>query len=203
VLSEKSIPFEVTEIDLKNKPDWFLKISPYGKVPVLQHGEEVLYESAVINEYLDEVFPDVRMLAEQPAARAHMRIWIDFCNTRVQPGLVGLLRAEPDDFPAKAKAFEETLAMLEEYLERTGMPDPFFAGRAFTLVDATYAPAFERFAVLPHLRGYEIPGRFARVRRWIATLAAHPSVQATATPYEDLVRNYLGFLPEQIRAQVA
>lgn len=203
MLSEKKIPFEVTEIDLKNKPDWFLKISPYGKVPVVQHGGETLYESAVINEYLDEAFPAVPMLDGTPAQRAHLRIWIDFCNTRVQPGLVGVLRAEPEELDAKVQALEDALAMLEAHLEARDGPAPFFAGARFTLVDATYAPAFERFAVLPRLRGYEIPGRFARVKRWMATLAAHPSVQATATPLEALHRNYLGFLPERVRAQVA
>ena len=59
MLSEKNIPFQVTEIDLKNKPDWFLEVSPYGKVPVLDHDGELVYESAVINEYLDETFTDV------------------------------------------------------------------------------------------------------------------------------------------------
>jgi len=203
VLSEKRIPFEVTEIDLKHKPDWFLQISPYGKVPVLQHGEEILYESSIINEYLDEVFPDVSMLAAEPAARAHERIWIDFCNTRLQPGLAAVMRAEPEDFDARVQAFEEALTRLEEHLERADMPAPFFGGERFGLVDATFAPAFERFAVLPRLRGYEVPGRFARVRRWMAALAAHPSVVATATPLEALLANYRGFLPERLRAQVA
>jgi glutathione S-transferase len=203
VLSEKQIPFQVTEIDLKNKPDWFLKISPYGKVPVLQHDGTVVYESAVINEYLDEVFPDVPMLADAPAERAQLRIWIDFCNTRVQPGLAAVMRAEPEDFEARVKAFEESLAMLEDHLERNDRPAPFFAGERFTLVDATFAPAFERFAVLPRLRGYEIPGRFPRIRRWVAALENHPSVVATATPLDELLRNYMGFLPERVRAQVA
>jgi glutathione S-transferase len=200
VLSEKKVPFEVTEIDLKNKPDWFLKISPYGKVPVLKHDDAVIYESAIINEYLDEVFPEVPMLAEEPAARAHLRIWIDFCNTRVQPGLAAVMRAEPEDFDAKVKAFEEALTLLEEHLERSGMPAPFFAGERFTLVDATYAPAFERFAVLPRLRGYEIPGRFPRIRRWMAALESHPAVAAHAMPLDVLLRNYQGFLPERLRA---
>lgn len=203
MLSEKKIDFEVTEIDLKNKPDWFLKISPYGKVPVLQHDDAVIYESAIINEYLDEVFPEVPMLAEAPAERAYLRVWVDFCNTRVQPGLVGVLRAEPEEFDAKVKAFEETLALLEDELERHDAPSPFFAGERLTLVDATFAPAFERFAVLPRLRGYELPGRFARVRRWMTALEQHPAVASTSTPMEDLVRNYLGFLPESVRAQVA
>src|SRR5918992_3647184 len=57
-LNEKGVPFERIDIDLANKPDWFLKLSPLGKVPVLvveQDGrEQVLFESAVIAEYLDE-----------------------------------------------------------------------------------------------------------------------------------------------------
>lgn len=203
MLSEKNVPFEVTEIDLKNKPDWFLQLSPYGKVPVLQHDDEIIYESAVINEYVDEVFPDVPMLAAAPAARAHQRLWIDFCNTRLQPALAGVLRAEPEDFDARVQALEESLERLEAYLEAQGQPQPFFAGAQFTLVDATYAPTFERFAVLPRLRGYEVPGRFARIRRWAATLAEHPSVAGESVPLDDLVRNYLGFLPERVRAQVA
>ncbi|MCH9045963.1 MAG: glutathione S-transferase family protein [SAR324 cluster bacterium] len=203
MLSEKKIPFQVTEIDLKNKPDWFLEVSPYGKVPVLDHDGELVYESAVINEYLDETFTDVPMMGATPAERANLRIWIDFCNTRIQPGLVSVLRAEPGEFEAKVQAFEESLAMLEDYLAQNGTPDPFFAGKRFTLVDATYAPAFERFATLRQLRGYEIPGRFARVRRWMDNLAAHPSVQAHAIPLEELVANYTGFLPESVRQHVA
>ena len=51
---EKEIPFELTEVDLRNKPDWFLAVSPYGKVPVIVDDGQTIYESAIINEYLDE-----------------------------------------------------------------------------------------------------------------------------------------------------
>ena len=202
-MSEKKIAFEVTEIDLKHKPDWFLKISPYGKVPVLQHDAHVLYESSIINEYLDEVFPEVPMMPATPAERASMRIWIDFCNTRVQPHVSGMLKALPEEFDAKVKAFEESLEMLERHLERTDMPRPFFAGARFGLVDATFAPSFERFGVLPRMRGYQVPARFERVQRWATALAGHPSVQAHTMPQDVLVDNYLSFLPEHLRAQVA
>ncbi|HEY9905093.1 MAG TPA: glutathione S-transferase family protein, partial [Candidatus Sericytochromatia bacterium] len=58
VLLEKEIDFELIEIDLQNKPEGFTEISPYGKVPVIKHGDERVWESAIINEYLDEVFPE-------------------------------------------------------------------------------------------------------------------------------------------------
>ncbi len=56
-LNKKGIDYKITYIDLADKPDWFLALSPLGKVPVLKHGDEVLFESAVINEYLDEITP--------------------------------------------------------------------------------------------------------------------------------------------------
>jgi glutathione S-transferase len=199
VLSEKKIPFQVTEIDLKNKPEWFLEISPYGLVPVVKHGEVLLYESAVINEYLDEVFPDTPMMADSPAERAEMRIWIDFCNARLHPRQAAILKAEPEAFGEAVQAYEDALAMLESHLERSGRATPFFGRGRFTLVDATYAPLFERTAVLPHLRGYELPGRFPRVRGWIAALAGHAAVRATSTPLAELIANYTHWVPEADR----
>jgi len=198
-LSEKGIPFEVIEIDLKNKPDWFLEISPYGKVPVVKHGDALLYESSIINEYLDEVFTDTPMLLGDPVPRARQRIWIDFCNTRMQSRQGAVLRASVDDFAEKVKEYEESLAMLEEHLGAMDRPAPYYGGERIDLVDATYAPLWERSAVLPLLRGYDIPERFSRVRRWREALAAHPAVQSTATPLEELKANYINWLPEELR----
>jgi glutathione S-transferase len=82
-LSEKGIPFKLVEIDLLNKPTNFDKISPYGKVPVLKHGDNRVWESAIINEYLDEAFPEPALLPKQPIQRAHARIWINFADTRL------------------------------------------------------------------------------------------------------------------------
>ena len=203
MLSEKGIPFEVTEIDLKDKPDWFLEISPYGKVPVVKHDDQLIYESTIINEYLDEVFSDTPMLGGTPYERAENRIWIDFCNSRIQPGFVQIARAEADQFAEKVTAVEASFDMLEEYLEGAGRPDPYFAGDRLTLVDASYAPAFERFGVLKDLRGYEIPARFKRIRQWASALAGHPSVKMHAISTESLLANYSGWVPESARSNVA
>ncbi len=78
VLLEKGIDFNLVEIDLQNKPADFTEISPYGKVPAIKHGNERVWESAIINEYLDEVFPQVPLLPQNPIEKAQARIWIDF-----------------------------------------------------------------------------------------------------------------------------
>jgi glutathione S-transferase len=87
VLGEKQLDFELVEIDLQNKPAWFNTVSVYGKVPALEHDGQRIVESAIVNEYLDEVFPTPALLPRAPAARALARIWIDYANTRFVPAL--------------------------------------------------------------------------------------------------------------------
>ena len=93
VLLEKGIDFNLVEIDLQNKPADFTEISPYGKVPAIKHGNERVWESAIINEYLDEVFSQVPLLPQNPIEKAQARIWIDFANTRFVPAYSNLLRS--------------------------------------------------------------------------------------------------------------
>jgi glutathione S-transferase len=86
VLHEKGIPFEVYEVDLKAKQDDFNRVSPTGKVPVLVDGETRVWESMVINEYLEEKYAGPRLLGETPEARAQVRALIlDLNGTRSQP----------------------------------------------------------------------------------------------------------------------
>ncbi|HEV8344556.1 MAG TPA: glutathione S-transferase N-terminal domain-containing protein, partial [Candidatus Binatia bacterium] len=72
------------EVDLKNKPTELWEQNPYGKVPVLVDGDVVVYESAIIDEYLDERYPEPSLMPKNLGLRARARIWIDFCNTRLQ-----------------------------------------------------------------------------------------------------------------------
>ncbi|RVK88608.1 glutathione S-transferase family protein, partial [Sinorhizobium meliloti] len=81
-LHEKGVPFERVDIDLANKPDWFLKISPLGKVPLLRisqdGGEAILFESTVICEYLEETQAGPKLHPADPLARARHRGWMEF-----------------------------------------------------------------------------------------------------------------------------
>ncbi|NBD32481.1 MAG: glutathione S-transferase family protein, partial [Cyanobacteria bacterium] len=82
-LMEKGLDFQLIEIDLNKKPDWFSEVSPYGKVPVIKHQENRIWESAIINEYLEEAFPKPALFPDSPGERALARIWIDFANTKL------------------------------------------------------------------------------------------------------------------------
>src|SRR6202142_1075029 len=76
-LTEKGVAFERIDIDLADKPDWFLAISPLGKTPVLRGGDAAIFESAVILEYLEETEPN-QLHPADPLRRAEHRGWIEF-----------------------------------------------------------------------------------------------------------------------------
>ena len=112
-LTEKGVEFERIDIDLANKPDWFLKISPLGKTPVLQVGDVAIFESAVILEYLEETQANP-LHPKDPLERAEHRAWIEFGAT-VLNDIAGFYAA-PDEatFKVKTSQLERRLARLEE-----------------------------------------------------------------------------------------
>lgn len=139
VLNEKQVSYDITYIDLRNKPDWFLEMSPTGKVPVLQTpDEEVLFESAVINEYLDEVH-EPHFMPENPLERARSRMWVEF--TSYLFGDVYRLYTAADEGSARNHA-----AAAKTRLEKMAAAwvGPLFRGEQFSLVDAAVAPAIMR-----------------------------------------------------------
>ena len=132
VLLEKGIDHKLTEIDLDDKPDWFLRISPYGKVPVIRHNEDVIFESAVINEYLEEIFPDIPLLPDDPVERAQARIWIDFANVRFVPHIYKMLLAQNEDAQIHHKdKLTEALTMIEREVFENGPGSSFWLGRSY------------------------------------------------------------------------
>src|ERR1700704_2990805 len=102
-LTEKGVTFERIDIDLANKPDWFLQISPLGKTPVLQVGDTAIFESAVILEYLEETQAKPLHPAD-PLARAEHRAWIEF-GSAILNDIAGFYAA-PDEVTFKAKTIQ-------------------------------------------------------------------------------------------------
>jgi glutathione S-transferase len=179
VLAEKGAPFTRTDIDLARKPDWFAAISPTGKVPLLRVDDRhVLFESAAISEYLDETIAP-RLLPEDALQRARHRAFVEFASGTLAD--IAALYAAPDadGYAAKRQALRARLARMEAELDPSG---PFFAGAAFGLVDAAFAPAFRYFDVIDPAIGEDSFDRLPRVAAWRAALAARPSVRSAVVP---------------------
>jgi len=180
-LLEKGLDFERIEIDLDNKPEWFEEVSPYSKVPVLKDGNVRVYESTVINEYLEEVFPEPSLLPGTPGERATARTWIDFDNVKFVPTFYRLL-LEQDS--SKRQRLVDRMIGNMEFLERHGFAGertgPYWFGKKLSLVDLAMYPHYERMAVLENYRGVGIPSSCSRIREWLAAMHERPSARATA-----------------------
>jgi glutathione S-transferase len=186
-LTEKDVAFERIDVDLANKPDWFLKISPLGKTPVLQAGNAAIFESAVILEYLEETEPKPLHPAD-PLRRAEHRSWIEF-GSAVLNDIAGFYSA-PDEaaFNAKAAQLEARFARLEARV----VAAPWFDGETFSLVDAVFGPVFRYFDVFDEIGDFGILSQRPKLARWRASLAARPSVRgAVSVEYPALLRDFL------------
>ena len=171
-LNEKGVPFERINIDLSNKPDWFLKLSPLGKVPVLVIDDDtVLFESSVIARYLDEVTGG-ELLSSDPLEKARQEAWMEYASSVI--GVVGQL------YNARTKgAFEvarHTLADRWRTLEANLEDGEWFSGDAFSLVDAAFAPVFRYFEVIETLVDAEFFPGVPKVSAWRKALAGRTSV---------------------------
>lgn len=195
VLQEKGIDFDLVEIDLQNKPEGFTDVSPYGKVPAITHGDKRVWESAVINEYLDEVFPHPPLLPNTAIGKAQARVWIDFANTRFVPAFSNLLRSsEPQKQEEAKQELYKHLAFIEnEGLGKLSGEGPYWFGESISLVDFTFFPWFERWAGLKNYRGFGIPSEFTRIRQWKHALKERPSVKAIAHSKEFYIERYAKF----------
>jgi glutathione S-transferase len=187
-LKEKNVDFDVVYIDLANKPDWFLAISPLGKVPVLKverdgHEPAIVFESAVILEYLEETTPG-RLHPEDALERAQHRSWIEF-GSQV---LGDLWRVSNAKDTAELDAARQSLTAKLTRLE-TIVVGPFFAGERFSNVDAVFAPAFRQIDALETAVDAGLTKSLPKISAWRKALAARPSVREAAP--SDFADQYL------------
>ena len=176
----------------KPLPDWFLKLSPLGKVPVLvvrdDDREVALFESNVICEYIEDTQAGAKLHPEDALQRAQHRAWMEF-GSAILGDLWGLETTQDSGtFAAKREALTAKFARVEAALS----DGPYFAGARFSLVDAVFAPIFRYFDVFD---GYGDLGIFAatpKVRAWRDRLEPRPSVKtAVSAEYPQLLRAFL------------
>jgi glutathione S-transferase len=189
-LAEKNVPFERINIDLANKPDWFKTISPLGKVPLLMVGDEVLFESAVIVEYLDETV-EPKLHPADPLTRARHRAWMEFGSSILANIWTIETVRDRGAFDQAVAAVAEKFSRVEDQLGE----GPFFAGAKFGLVDAVFAPVFRYFEAFEQRVDL---GTFAdkpKLVAWRGALAGRQSVTAAVVP--DYAERLLAFVARQ------
>jgi glutathione S-transferase len=192
-LQEKGVPYEIEYIDLTAKPSWFLKLSPTGKVPLLLVGDHVLFESAAINEYLDETTGETRLHPKDPLVRAQHRAWIAFASDLNFSVHKVMVSAEELDARAAADVIRPRLQRLEQ--EVAG---PLFSGEALCLVDAATAPALQRLHWCQQRKPQlELFAELPKVEKWKDALLRRPSVVRSTVEdiearFDRYIRGYRG-----------
>jgi len=180
VLAEKNLPYDIAPIDLRaheQKTPEYLKLNPYGKVPVLTDDATVLYESLIINEYLDEKYPNPPLMPKDPAKRAKARILVDYGMAhfdapyqRLRMELMKDAKEQNQQVIATAKA--ELKKLLQRLEDEIG-EQQYLLGD-FSLVDADLLPRFTRlegFGVLPD-------PSLPRLGKYLERVKTRPSVRA-------------------------
>jgi glutathione S-transferase len=187
-LAEKGLACERIYIDLADKPDWFERISPLGKVPVLRVGDAVLFETSVICEYIEETAPAVPLHPSAALERARHRSWVEFASAVIADVFGFYMAPDAPSFERKCGDLAARFAWLDRHLGG----GPYFAGERFCLVDAAFAPIFRLFDTFDRVGDFGIFEDLRRVPAYRAALAERGSVrQAVVADYAQIFRRYL------------
>ncbi|KAJ3609887.1 hypothetical protein NHX12_021981 [Muraenolepis orangiensis] len=148
VLTAKGIKHDIVNINLKDKPDWFLEKNPLGLVPTLETPSgQVIYESLITCEYLDEVYANNKLLPADPYEKAQQKMMLEHFS-KVTPYFykIPMGRRNGDDVSALEGELKEKLSKSNQHLEKT--KSNFFAGNSITMIDYMMWPWFERLELL-------------------------------------------------------
>ena len=199
VLKHKNIDFDVTYIDLNNKPDWFEKISPLGQVPVLKVGnDDVLFESSVIQEYVDEITPP-SLQPKDALVKAKNRAWIQF-GSDILFAMQAMVMAKTADVVNEKQALVRKKLAQIEAVHSGGKT---FNGNDFNMIDAAFAPMLMRLCFVKTLTGSDLLADCPKLQTWTETLMEMPAVQDSVVEnlmvmYKGMIKNMDGYLATQL-----
>jgi len=187
ILLEKAVDFEITYIDLEAPPSWFQSVSPLGKVPILKAEGAVIFESAVISEYLEESYSP-QLHPQTPLQRAHNRAWIEFGSELLFSQFRLYTATEESQITQHKQDIEKKLAFLETTVTHT----PFFNGTSFSIVDATYAPLMMRFELLSRQFALDFYQQTPQIQAWAQALLGRETVKkSVVADFETLFLDWM------------
>ena len=186
-LEEKGVGYELAYIDLEDPPDWFRRRSPLGKVPLMLVDDNAVFESAVILEYLDEVYSP-SLHPRDPLQRARHRGWMEYAS-----GL--LMKQHSLGMAADEESYRIQLQELKDLLIGLSVPldEGLFGDECpYSLVDVAVTPFFMRLEIQAAIRGEIKASLPENVAKWSRYLLARPSMAASVV--EDFSPRYLEFM---------
>jgi len=200
-LVELNVPFDLVKVPVRAKPEWYLNISPKGKVPAIQNmdNDNVVYESGIINEYLVDLVQSEKgrastnLLPTSPSERAKLRMLNNHVDTVIIPAQYAyLMNKDPSKDEELQKAFVGALSLLENRLADGG---PYLLGNDFTLADVHALPFFLRAMVsLKHFKSYDVAKNFPKLVQWYNLCSQRESCRVAGKTEEQLIDFYTDYM---------
>jgi stringent starvation protein A len=185
VLYEKGMDFEIRDVDLFNKPEDISIMNPYGQVPILVERDLILYESNIINEYIDERFPHPQLMPPDPVMRSRARLFLFNFERELFVHVQQLEKREPPKDGGKAQ--ERARAQIRDRLTQLSpifLKNKYMLGDDFSMLDVAIAPLLWR---LDHY-GIDMPKTAAPLLRYAERMFARPGYIEALTPSEKVMR---------------
>lgn len=184
VLNEKGMDFEIRDIDLFNKPEDITAMNPYGTVPILVERDLVLYESNIINEYIDERFPHPQLMPADPIMRARARLFLHSFERELF-AFVGMLenrrlQDQPERLERARMAIRDNLIRIAAHMNK----GRYMLGEEFSMIDITMAPLLWR---LDHY-GIDLPKSASPLQKYAERIFSRPAFIEALTPSEKVMR---------------
>jgi stringent starvation protein A len=184
VLFEKGMDFEVRDVDLFNKPEDISTMNPYGQVPILVERELILYESNIINEYIDERFPHPQLMPADPLMRSRARLMLFNFEKEL---FVHVNVLENDKSKASEKANDRARSEIRDRLTTLAplfLKNKYMLGDEFSMLDVAVAPLLWR---LDHY-GIELSKTAAPLMKYAERIFSRPAYIEALTPSEKVMR---------------
>jgi glutathione S-transferase len=182
VLAEKALTYDLVNVDLtqheNRKPD-FQRLNPLGRVPVLVDDETVVYDSTIINEYLDDEYPEPPLLPPigSSAMRSRARLFEDFADTTFTPPVGQLIaevsKPEGDRDQSRVQRFHQIIERTLDYLNHELQGNDFVAGE-FSVADIAFAP---RMLVLNEIGIDVAANNRSNLDAWLKRMMERPSIR--------------------------
>ena len=180
VLFEKGMDFDIRDVDLFNKPEDISVMNPYGQVPILVERDLILYESNIINEYIDERFPHPQLMPADPVQRARARLLLLNFERELFVNVEPLEKQDAKRMDKARVAMRDRLSQLAPVVAKS----KFMLGEDFSMIDVALAPLLWRL----ELYGIELPKAAAPVLKYAERIFSRPAFFEALTPSEKVMR---------------
>ncbi len=180
VLFEKGMDFDIRDVDLFNKPEDISVMNPYGQVPILVERDLILYESNIINEYIDERFPHPQLMPADPVQRARARLLLLNFERELFVNVEPLEKQDSKRIDKARVLVRDRLSQLAPVVAKS----KFMLGEDFSMIDVALAPLLWRL----ELYGIELPKAAAPVLKYAERIFSRPAFFEALTPSEKVMR---------------